>query len=58
MKDEARPIAVAGQQNTISEIKKYFEKDAEPISTAEFNEFWKSLSEQEKEEFRTSDLSK
>lgn len=38
--------------NTPLDLKRFF-----GVSTAEMSEFWKSLSEAEKEEFRSADLS-
>ena len=43
-------------KNSIVDIKKYFERDDKPISTKEFNDFWKSLTEEEKEDFKKADL--
>lgn len=45
-------------ENSITEIRKFFEmgKHGRPLKENEFVEFWKSLSEQEKEEFRKTDL--
>lgn len=43
--------------NTIVEIKKYFQTPDQPsLSNKEFMEFWGSLTEEEKDEFRKTDL--
>lgn len=42
--------------NTIVEIRKYLNTDGEPCSTREFMEFWESLTEEEKDEFRKTEL--
>lgn len=49
---------VAFGENSITDIRKYFEKDAEPFKDNEFVDFWKSLTEEEKDEFKKADLSK
>lgn len=43
--------------NTPNEIKKFFSEGAEPVTMKEFNEFWKSCSDEDKNEFRNADLS-
>jgi hypothetical protein len=44
-------------RNSIVELKKYFSTEGQaPLSTKEFQEFWNSLTEEEKEEFRVSEL--
>jgi hypothetical protein len=45
-------------ENSITAIREYFTRDAEPLKEHEFVDFWKSLSEAEKDEFRRADLSK
>jgi len=43
--------------NTIVEIKKYFMSPGQPpLSNKEFMEFWGELTEQEKDEFRRTEL--
>lgn len=37
--------------NRMQLIKEFLNKDAKPISMQEFGEFWKSLSEEEKNEY-------
>lgn len=49
---------MADGKNTIVDIKKYLSTESNPLTMAEFNEFWTSLSEEEKEEFRTTELPK
>lgn len=43
-------------RNTIVDIKKYLSTSENPLTTKEFQEFWNSLTEEEKEEFRTTEL--
>jgi hypothetical protein len=38
------------------DIKKYLSDGGEPLTMAEFNDFWKSLSEEEKQEFKDTKL--
>jgi hypothetical protein len=45
------------KQNSITDIKAYFEAGDPPLKEKEFLEFWKSLSEEEKNEYRKADLS-
>jgi hypothetical protein len=46
-----------GDMNSITDIMKFFATDAEPpLGPGEFKEFWQSLSEEEKNEFRKADL--
>jgi len=42
--------------NTISQIKAFFDSDEKPVKTAELMEFWKSLTDEEKEYYKTVDL--
>lgn len=44
-------------ENSIKDLMKAFGTEANPIKTSEFTEFWKSLTEAEKVEFKTADLS-
>lgn len=44
--------------NRLVEIQKYFATAENPLTANEFKEFWDSLTEEEKEEFRHADLSK
>lgn len=38
------------------DIKKYLSTDDRPLTMIEFKEFWESLTEEEKDEFRKTDL--
>jgi hypothetical protein len=43
--------------NSIVEIKRYLlGSNPEPMASKEFQEFWMSLSEKEKDEYRTTEL--
>jgi hypothetical protein len=42
--------------NSIVDIKKFLSTPENPLTTKEFQEFWSSLSEEEKEEFRKTPL--
>lgn len=44
------------QENSISDLKKYLGTPERPVSMAEMNEFWKSLTDEEKEEFKRTPL--
>lgn len=46
----------AGEENSIGDIRRFFEADAEPLKQNEFVVFWKSLSEKDKEEFKKADI--
>lgn len=43
-------------ENSIVEIKKYLSDGGEPLSTKEFHEFWGSLTQEEKDEFKRAEL--
>lgn len=45
-----------GEENSISDIRRYFEQDR-PMEANEFVVFWKSLTDEEKDEFKKADLS-
>lgn len=45
-------------ENSITQIREYFEKDSRPLAQGEFVVFWKVLTEEERNEFRHADLSK
>jgi hypothetical protein len=46
-----------GELNTVAEIKRFFGgRDQPPVGNKEFQDFWQSLTEEEKQEFRTADL--
>jgi hypothetical protein len=44
---------MAGETGVIA-LRKFFEKDAKPVPMSEMQEFWKSLSNQEKTDFVAS----
>lgn len=44
-------------ENNMLQIKKAFESTTKPLSMEEFKEFWNSLSDEEKQEFKNEDLS-
>lgn len=46
------------EKNSIVDIKKFLEKDAEPFAEGEFQDFWSSLSDEEKAEFKKTELPK
>jgi hypothetical protein len=43
-------------ENSISDIRKYLARDAEPFKENEFADFWKSLTDEEKDELKKMDL--
>jgi hypothetical protein len=43
-------------QNSLTDLKRYLGTDESPVSNAEWVEFWKSLSDEEKAEFRNAEL--
>ena len=48
-----------GMENSLTEIMKFFGSDPQhPLKDNEFAEFWKSLTDEEKDEFRKADLGK
>lgn len=44
-------------KNSIVDIKKYLDDEEFPITGAEFKVFWESLTEEEKDYYRNTDLS-
>lgn len=49
--------AMGDEENSIGDIRRYFEEgDARPMQPNEFVAFWKSLSEEDKQEFKKADL--
>ena len=44
--------------NTVSDLKKFLSTPDNPVSMNEFNEFWKSCSDEEKAAYRAEDLPK
>jgi hypothetical protein len=45
-----------GEENSISDIRRFFEEGARPFEEREFILFWQSLSEEEKLEFKRTQL--
>lgn len=45
-----------GEENSISDIRKFFEEGSSPLAPGELMEFWKSLTEEEKTEFKKANL--
>lgn len=45
-----------GQENSITDLRKFFEEGARPLVQHEFITFWQSLSEEDKIEFKRADL--
>lgn len=43
--------------NTVAQLKDYFGTDEKPVSAKEMMDFWKSLSEEQKEYYKTAELS-
>lgn len=58
--DELSPAAkqAMGMENTISDIRAYFMSSGPALKENEFKDFWTSLTEDEKNEFKKADLSK
>lgn len=42
--------------NSMTQIREFLSTPEKPVSMAEFSEFWKSLSEDEKNEYKNADL--
>ena len=45
-------------ENDMKEIRAFLSTPEKPVSMTEFSEFWKSLTDAEKTEFKNADLSK
>ncbi len=43
--------------NSISDIRRYFEDGAHPLQPNEFTDFWRALSDEDKDQLKKSDLS-
>ena len=43
-------------ENSIVDLKKYLASPERPVTMDEFKEFWDSLSEKEKQEFKSTEL--
>jgi hypothetical protein len=46
------------QENSLTDLKKYLSTPEQPVSTQEMYEFWTSLTDEEKEEFKSTVLDK
>lgn len=46
------------EQNSIQDIRKFLSTPENPVSIADFTEFWKSLTDEEKEEYKNTPLPK
>lgn len=46
------------QENDVKDIMKYMGTEERPVGTKEMMEFWKSLTNEEKAEFKKADLTK
>jgi hypothetical protein len=46
------------EKNSLVDLKKFLSTPDRPVSTAEMSEFWTSLTDEEKEEFRATELPK
>lgn len=46
------------QENSIVDLKKYLGTPDRPVSSGEMSEFWKSCTDEEKAEFKKSELPK
>jgi hypothetical protein len=42
--------------NSITDIKKYLSTEEDPLTMQEFKEFWDSLNDSEKEQYKTTPL--
>lgn len=43
-------------QNSLTDLKRFLGTPEQPVSNAEWVEFWKSLTDEEKDEFRNAEL--
>jgi hypothetical protein len=46
------------KENSVMDLKKYLSTPDRPVSMQEMTEFWKSLTDEEKQEFRRTPLEK
>ena len=55
---ELSPVAkqAFGEENSITAIREFFEKDARLLEKGEFIAFWKACSAEERNEFKHADL--
>lgn len=44
-------------ENSIADIRRFFSENARPLEQNEFVQFWQSLSDADKDEFKKADLS-
>ena len=58
MSEEFRVGPLDPDENSISDIRKFFEGGVAPLQPSEFTEFWKSLSDEDKTEFKHANLTK
>lgn len=47
---------MADNENSLPDLKKALGTEDRPVNNEEFVEFWKSLTDEEKDEFRKADL--
>lgn len=45
-------------ENTLADLKRYLSTPEHPVSTAEMTEFWASLTDEEKVEYKSTKLDK
>lgn len=45
------------EENNVRDLMEFFSTEEKPCKSGEFMEFWKSLTDEEKVEFKTADLS-
>lgn len=57
MSEEFQAGLLAQDENSISDIRRAFAEGSEPFKPNEFTEFWQSLNDEEKKEFKHMDLS-
>jgi hypothetical protein len=46
------------EKNSVSDIRRYLSTPDNPVSMEEFTVFWKSLSDEEKDEYKNTELPK
>jgi hypothetical protein len=56
LSDEFRAGLLAQDENSISDIRRFFEEGSRPFEEREFIIFWQSLTEEEKLEFKRTPL--
>lgn len=49
---------MSDDKNTMMDLKKFLGTEENPVSNTEMAEFWKSLTDEEKEEFKNTELPK